>query len=80
MKSLIFLLFFLFIEKIATISCIGGRIVSGICKCPKGLKLYSGMCVNKIPVKCEGGTIKDNSCICPARTKLINGRCEKISK
>jgi len=75
MKLLCFLLLFLFIEKIATFSCIGGRIVGGVCKCGEGYTFYSGKCMKEIPVRCEGGVVKGKRCTCPARTKLINGRC-----
>ena len=78
MKLLIFLLLFLFIQKIATINCIGGRIVGGICQCTKGYKNYNGRCLNKPPVRCIDGEIINNRCICPGRTKLMNGRCSKI--
>ena len=57
------------------ISCTGGRVVGGACKCPKGYKYYNGKCTTQTPVKCLGGKISGNSCICPKKTKLINGKC-----
>ena len=57
------------------ISCTGGRVVSGICKCPNETKYYNGKCVKETPVKCLGGQISNNSCVCPQKTKLQNGIC-----
>ena len=57
------------------ISCTGGRVVSGTCKCPNETKYYNGKCVKETPVKCLGGQISNNSCVCPQKTKLQNGIC-----
>ena len=60
------------------IPCSGGRVVSGVCKCPIGKKNYGGKCLNKAPIKCKGGKIINNICVCPKGTKLKGGKCAKI--
>jgi hypothetical protein len=89
-ELLIFLLLIFFIEvntqnststvQKATkiIPCSGGRVVSGVCKCPSGTKYYSGKCSKQAPVKCVGGKISNNNCVCPQKTKLKNGVCTKV--
>ena len=58
------------------IFCEGGKIIFGICKCPKGLKNYNGKRTKQPPVKCEGGNLYGSNCICPRGTKLKNGKCD----
>ena len=80
-EILIFLLLLLCIENITTISCIGGRVVGGVCKCSSGYRNNGGRCVKQstIPsVKCSGGTVSGNKCTCPSRKKLKNGVCVKV--
>ena len=59
------------------IRCSGGRVVSGVCKCPSGTRYYGGRCSKIAPVQCVGGRISNNKCICPKGTKLKNGSCVK---
>ena len=85
-ELLIFLLLIFFIEvktqnttsTTRIIPCSGGRVISGVCKCPMGTKYYSGKCLGKAPVKCIGGKIFNNNCVCPLKTKLTNGECTKV--
>ena len=85
-ELLIFLLLIFFIEvktqnstsTTKIIACSGGRVVSGVCKCPIGKKNYGGKCLNKAPIKCKGGKIINNICVCPKGTKLKGGKCAKI--
>ncbi len=74
-ELLIFLLLLLFIENIFSISCSGGRVVGGICKCPTGYKNNGGSCQKSSTVRCNGGTVNKNVCSCPPRKKLKNGSC-----
>ena len=60
------------------IPCSGGRVVSGVCKCPNGKKNYGGKCLKKAPIICRGGSISNNICICPKGTKLKGGKCAKV--
>ena len=89
MKELLIFLLLIFFIEVKTqntttkptskiIPCSGGRVVSGVCKCPIGTKYYSGKCLKQAPVKCVGGKISNNNCVCPQKTKLKNGVCTKV--
>ena len=73
-EILVFLLLLLFIEKIIAISCIGGRVVGGVCKCPTGYRNYGGKC-SKNTIRCSGGHVSGNKCVCPLKKKWKNGAC-----
>ncbi len=77
-EILIFLLLLLFAKKIITISCIGGRVVGGVCKCPTGFRNYGGRCSKPnthSTVRCSGGHVSGNKCTCYNGKKLKNGVC-----
>ena len=80
MKSLIFLLFIVFISSdaipkglINIKACSGGKIVNGICKCPNKKALIGYECK-----PCIGGKIMFNRCKCP-QNKYLSGN-EYIAK
>ena len=77
-ELLIFLLLLLFIENIFSISCSGGRVVGGVCKCPTGYIYSDGKCSKQSVVKCKGGKVIDNICSCPSATRLERGICKKV--
>ena len=77
MKSLIILLFIAFVssdvipkELINKKSCIGGRIINGICKCPNNEALIGYECK-----PCIGGKIMFNRCRCPLNKFLSGNEC-----
>ena len=64
---------------ISKIKCVGGRIVRGICVCPRGVKQVNGVCIYAKAVSCRGGRIVNNICKCPPKSRYIKGGCEKIN-
>ena len=87
MKSLIFLLFIVFVSSdvitkpnaiqkglINRNACLGGKIENGSCKCPNGTALIGYECK-----PCIGGTIMFNRCRCPLGKYLSGNECKSRS-
>ena len=80
MKSLIFLLFIVFVSSlnipifptlINNTSCIGGKFEKGICKCPDKTALIGKECK-----PCVNGSIMFNRCRCPNGRYLEGNECK----
>ena len=77
MKTLIFLLFIVFVSSdviqkglINRKFCLGGRIVKGICRCQNKTALFRYECK-----PCIGGKIIFNRCRCPSTQYLSGNKC-----